>query len=174
MASLYDASIPVITKVAQTVLAILKKGTEYAKQNNISEETIINARIYEDMLPLSRQVFIIAATAAKAIERLTGTAPPPLPNKGESLEDLFALMNNALKELASVSKESVQATDGTEIPCQFGPRSFKANALEYVQGYTIPNLYFHLNMTYALLRKLGVPLGKADYLTEFMQNFTEV
>lgn len=34
----------------------------------------------------------------------------------------------------------------------------------YVSDYLIPNFYFHITMTYAILRKIGVPLGKADYM----------
>lgn len=34
----------------------------------------------------------------------------------------------------------------------------------YVSDYLIPNFYFHITITYAILRKLGVPLGKADYM----------
>lgn len=34
----------------------------------------------------------------------------------------------------------------------------------YVSDYLLPNFYFHITTTYAILRKLGVPLGKADYM----------
>jgi hypothetical protein len=28
----------------------------------------------------------------------------------------------------------------------------------------VPNLYFHITTAYAILRKLGAPLGKADFM----------
>jgi hypothetical protein len=34
-----------------------------------------------------------------------------------------------------------------------------------VTDYLMPNLYFHISIAYAILRKLGVPLGKADYMS---------
>lgn len=34
----------------------------------------------------------------------------------------------------------------------------------YVSDYLLPNFYFHVSIAYAILRKLGVPLGKADYM----------
>lgn len=37
-------------------------------------------------------------------------------------------------------------------------------ARQYVSDYLLPNLYFHVTTAYAILRKLGVPLGKTDYL----------
>lgn len=38
----------------------------------------------------------------------------------------------------------------------------------YVSDYLLPNFYFHIAMTYAILRKLGVPVGKADYMRFLM------
>ena len=38
-------------------------------------------------------------------------------------------------------------------------------ARQYVNDYLMPNLYFHITTAYAILRKLGAPLGKADYMT---------
>ena len=35
---------------------------------------------------------------------------------------------------------------------------------EYASDYLLPNLYFHLTTTYAILRMLGAPLGKADFM----------
>ena len=34
----------------------------------------------------------------------------------------------------------------------------------YLTSFALPNFYFHLSMAYAILRHLGVPLGKRDYL----------
>jgi hypothetical protein len=35
---------------------------------------------------------------------------------------------------------------------------------QYVADYLLPNLYFHVTAAYAILRLLGAPLGKADYM----------
>lgn len=34
----------------------------------------------------------------------------------------------------------------------------------YVSDYLLPNFYFHITTSYAILRKLGVPVGKADFM----------
>jgi hypothetical protein len=33
-----------------------------------------------------------------------------------------------------------------------------------VSDYLLPNFYFHITTTYAILRMLGVPVGKADFM----------
>lgn len=35
----------------------------------------------------------------------------------------------------------------------------------YVSDYLLPNFYFHITTAYAILRHLGAPLGKADFMT---------
>ena len=34
----------------------------------------------------------------------------------------------------------------------------------FLKHYALPNLYFHVTTTYALLRQGGVEIGKADFL----------
>ena len=35
---------------------------------------------------------------------------------------------------------------------------------QYVSEYLLPNLYFHITTAYAILRMLGAPVGKADFM----------
>jgi len=34
----------------------------------------------------------------------------------------------------------------------------------FLLSFSLPNVYFHATTTYSILRHLGVPLGKIDYL----------
>ena len=42
----------------------------------------------------------------------------------------------------------------------------------FVNGMAIPNIFFHLTIAYAILRKEGVPLGKRDYIISFVAGQT--
>lgn len=39
---------------------------------------------------------------------------------------------------------------------------------DYVTLMILPNVFFHVQTTYALMRMKGVPLGKMDFLVPFM------
>jgi hypothetical protein len=43
------------------------------------------------------------------------------------------------------------------------------SASDYFMEHVLPNFYFHLSHTYAILRHNGVPLGKRDYLGTLSQ-----
>ncbi len=45
----------------------------------------------------------------------------------------------------------------------------KLPAKAYIFNYALPNFFFHVQTTYAILRNKGVPLGKQDYLSSFMK-----
>ena len=43
-------------------------------------------------------------------------------------------------------------------------RTLEMDGLPLLQKWTLPNFYFHVTTTYALLRHIGVEIGKQDYL----------
>ena len=47
--------------------------------------------------------------------------------------------------------------------------AFDMTAVSYVRDWAQPQFYFHLVAAYAVLRHVGVPLGKADYVGYMMQ-----
>jgi len=172
MTSLYDISIPVLTNIVKTTLSVLQKGEAWAKENNVKTSDLLARRIYEDMFPLTIQVIIVANVSKKTIERLTGIPHPDIEDFNKTLEELYAILDQTLKELAAVRRtDVVEGRESVQVSCMFFGKEYKATALEYVQGYAIPTVYFHLSTTYAILRGQGVPIGKWDYQTEFFKAF---
>ncbi|KAK8096187.1 helix-turn-helix-domain containing protein type [Apiospora kogelbergensis] len=174
MSSLYDISIPVYTDITKTAVSILKKGEEHFKSQGKDTAELLKLKIADDMLPLNMQILIIVMTGRKLVERVANAAPVDTPiNQEYTLAELQGLLDAQLAELAKVDRAQVDGREQTEVPCKFGPEEYKSSALDYVSGYPIPTGYFHLNMLYALLRGAGVPLGKRDYMAEFMKKMTK-
>ncbi|KAH6653339.1 hypothetical protein BKA67DRAFT_569226 [Truncatella angustata] len=177
MISLYDISIPVITNVLNTLSSILHKGGQYAKEHNISDTDLLGSRIYEDMFPLSTQTIIIAQVAKKTIERLSDVTLdtiPKLDHEVKSLEDLYNMIDGTLQELGAVDRASIEGKDNEDIVFNIGPHMMKKTTrTAYVLGYATPYVFFHLDITYAILRNQGVPLRKLHYVTEFIKDMPD-
>ncbi len=44
---------------------------------------------------------------------------------------------------------------------------------EYVADFLLPNFYFHVVTAYAILRSVGVPLGKRDYMLHLLPRVSQ-
>lgn len=171
MPSLYDITVPVLTKLLETLQSTLKIGEAYAKEKSIPTADLLATRIYEDMLPLKAQIIIAVNTSKRALERLTGGTFPQVEGREQNWEELLVIVDETIKQVAGVSKESLEGKEDTPTLCKFAGKDYTATAVAYVQGYAVPTVFFHLDMTYAILRGKGVPLGKSDYLTAFVAGF---
>ncbi|HAU4905093.1 TPA: DUF1993 domain-containing protein, partial [Aeromonas hydrophila] len=81
----------------------------------------------------------------------------------KTMADLRAHLAKTLTYLQSkLDADFSQYASGHYYPYWAGGKGM--DGYTCVHEYGIPNFYFHLTMTYALLRKAGVELGKGDYL----------
>ncbi|KAK7741999.1 hypothetical protein SLS53_004583 [Cytospora paraplurivora] len=172
MTSLYDASIPVLINILKTTSSILAKGEDWAKQNGFATSDLLELRVYHDMFPLKVQVLIIINVTKKTLERLTGVAHPTIDDFDKTLEELYAFIDKTLEEAAAVGMRESNERGDVQVSCEFFSKEYTSSLVNYVHGYAIPTVYFHLSILYAILRGKGVPLGKWDYQTEFFKVFS--
>ncbi|KAI5920155.1 hypothetical protein F4810DRAFT_684249 [Camillea tinctor] len=167
MASLYDIGFPTLSGILKTELAILKKAEAWAAEKGIKTSELTEARIYEDMHPLHFQVLIILNTTRSAITQITGRELPPLEKPELTMDESFALLEETIKIFEEVQPEKITVKENDTVTLSTKVKQFPMPAIAFVQEYALPNAFFHLNMTYAILRMKGVPVGKMDYLKNF-------
>jgi hypothetical protein len=47
---------------------------------------------------------------------------------------------------------------------KFPGMELKFTGADFLTGFALPNFFFHVTTAYALLRSVGAPLGKMDFL----------
>lgn len=163
--TLYDGSIGVAKEVLQSLQTILKKAEASPNSAKFAE-----ARLAENMLPLSFQVHMVTDTAQKLFARTSGTEPIQL--ERDTLTDFAAFYARIEQVQAIVNKADKDTVNkrGSETVTigMGGGKNADMASSAYVSGYVVPNLFFHLSIAYAILRKEGVDLGKMDYLSSFI------
>lgn len=165
--SLYDAAIPMARNALKSLSNILKKGE--AAPNGAS---LLAASIHPDMLPLTFQVTIIADSSTKVVARLQGIEPHAWEGKVETYADCFSRIAKAEEILDAADKDLINQRQNETVPLGLGSRgTVQIPGSNYVNGYFLPNIFFHLATAYDILRKEGVPLGKTDYLEPFNSSF---
>jgi uncharacterized protein len=162
--SLYAVSVPVFVKTLTNLKAVLQKAKAHALENKIEESAFTNARLYPDMLPLSRQVQIASDIARGCAARLTGVEPPSYEDKEQSFDDLATRLDRTIEYLRGLDERKFENAEEREItrPLRGEPHTF--TGVNYLLQFGMPNVYFHAATAYDILRHNGVPLGKADFL----------
>jgi hypothetical protein len=162
--SMYDFSIPALTRGLTNLSAILDKAAAHAAAKKFDTAVLAQARLFPDMHPLVRQVQIACDTAKGAAARLAGIEPPKHEDTEATFADLKARIAKTLEFVKSVSAAQLKDAESRSIEIKFPNGSWKFTGLAYLTDFVLPNFYFHETVVYALLRKAGVEVGKSDFL----------
>jgi hypothetical protein len=162
--SMYDFSIPVLTRGLTNLSAILDKAAAHAAAKKFDPIVLAQSRLFPDMHALVRQVQIACDTAKGAGARLAGIDVPKHEDTETTLADLKARIAKTLDFLKTVSAAQVKDSETRNIEIKFPSGSWKFTGIAYLADFVLPNFFFHVSMVYALLRKNGVEVGKADFL----------
>ena len=162
--TMYQASAPVFIKLLGNLKAILEKAAAHAVAKKIDESVLVNARLYPDMLPLSAQVQIASDMARGTMARLAGAEPSPIEDKEKTLAELMTRIDAAVAQVRSFQAAQIDGTETRQITRKLGGNTMTFTGLDYLLLFAMPNFYFHVTTTYAILRHNGVELGKGDFL----------
>jgi hypothetical protein len=162
--SMYDMSIPLMTRGLTNLSAMLDKAAAHAEAKKFDTAVLAQSRLYPDMFPLLRQVQIACDTAKGAAGRLAGVDVPKHEDTEVTFTDLKARIAKTLDVLKSVSPAQMKDAESRSVELKFPTSSWKFTGISYLSDFVLPNFYFHVSMVYALLRKNGVEVGKMDYL----------
>jgi len=162
--TMYQASAPVFIKLLGNLKGILEKAAAHAAAKKVDESVFVNARLYPDMLPLSAQVQIASDMARGTMARLTGAEPSPLEDKEKTIAELIARIDAAVAQVRSFQAAQIDGSETRQITRKLGGNTMTFTGLDYLLTFAMPNFYFHVTTTYAILRHNGVDLGKGDFL----------
>lgn len=162
--TLHAISAPVFTARLKSLVHLLKIGEAEAPARGLSEDAVLGARLAPDMFELKRQVQIATDHAKGAMARLGGLEIPSYADTEQTFADLYARIEKTLAFVASVPATAVDGREEAMVTLKLRQETMELKALDYLQGYALPNFYFHLTTAYDILRHLGMPLGKRDFL----------
>ena len=162
--SMYQISIPTFIRVLNNLVAVLEKGAAYAVARKIDPTALLNARLYPDMFPFTRQVQLAADAANSGAARLAGTEVPVHESTGNSFAELATHIRKTIAQLETFRPEQLDGTEDKTVTWQTRSSTKNMQGLPYLMNHVLPNLFFHTTTAYNILRHNGVELGKMDYL----------
>lgn len=141
----------------------LGTATEYAKSKNFDPDVFVSLRLAPDQFPLARQVQICCDTVKLTVGFLTAKQMPAQEDNEKTVAELQARVRSVITILEGLTPKDFDGA-ATKVVSQPRWKGEWMTGADYFIEHTIPNFFFHLTTTYAILRHNGVAVGKRDYL----------
>ena len=163
--NLYDATVPVFTKLLKNVEKWLDKAAAYADHKKFDAEVLMSQRLAPDQYPFVAQIQSACDQAKFACAKMTGKEPPSHPDNEKTIADVRQRIRTVVDYLGTFKREDFdKCEDRLCSHTWMGGKSLRAG--DYLDHLALPNFHFHLTTAYAILRHNGVDLGKMDYLVD--------
>ena len=155
MPPLYAASVPVFDRYLGQADGLVRRVRNTPK--------LLEARLQPDMFSAAEQVATAAGFALRVSYPLAGKATPDFPALGLDPEGLRARLAFARARLAELDPQDFTNAAARRISHRAGFAELEQDAEEFLHQFGLPNFFFHLSMAFAVLRREGAEIGKADF-----------
>lgn len=163
--SLYQAVVPSNLQILGAVAGLLDKAEAHCSDNKLSPETLIQARLADDMFPFAYQVASTAHQSLGAIEGVkAGVFSPDTSTPPGDFAALKSCIANARQKLAAMAEDEVNGLQGKAMRFEFGEIKLDFVAEDFLLSFSQPNFYFHATTAYDILRWQGLAIGKRDFI----------
>ncbi|KAJ4154490.1 hypothetical protein NW754_001439 [Fusarium falciforme] len=165
--SLYNSAIDLARDALVSLSQLLKIA-----ETQPDASSLLSARLHDNMLPLTFQVFMVTDISQKIAAHATGAEPLTLDASLNSYESMQARIEEVLDIVGNVDEKLVNSLEDETRTVALDPvTKVQMKSRDFINGYALPNVFFHLSMTYAILRKENVSIGKRDYIGSFLGKY---
>jgi len=163
--SFYDATVPAFLQILGSLTKILTKAEAHCRAKNIQPEVLLSARLYPDMLPLSRQIQMVCDFAGKSCARLTHCEVPSTPDTEKTFDELRQRLARTIDYVKAFKPAQFEGADARDVTFPIGPtNTMTLKGQQFLNNFAFPNFYFHAATAHGILRHNGVEIGKRDFL----------
>ncbi|MEI9900735.1 MAG: DUF1993 family protein [Hyphomicrobium sp.] len=162
--SIYDASVPLFTRGLGGLSHVLDKAAAFAEARNIDPAVLLALRLYPDMYPLTRQVQSATDHAKGAGARLAGVEVPKFPDVETTFPELKARLDKTIAFIGGLDRQAFEGAEDRDVVLGTGASQRVLKGRVYLFTSSLPNFYFHVTTAYAILRQVGLEIGKRDFL----------
>jgi hypothetical protein len=153
-----------VERTLGALAGVIDKADAHCTARKIDPAALMQARLYPDMFPFTRQVQLASDFAVRGWLRLAGAEPPAIPDTEASLPELAARARLAQAHVAGITAAALDGAAARTVTfrTRLGERSMAGS--DYLHHFLLPNVYFHVTTAYNILRHNGVEVGKTDFI----------
>lgn len=163
--SFYDATVSAYLQTLTSLSGLLTKAEAHCEAKKIQPEVMLNARLYPDMLPFTRQIQLACDFASKGSARISHSEVPSTPDIEKTFAELHQRLSNTIAYLKAFKPEQFDGADTKDVTFPTGPNTTATlKGQDFINRVSFPQFYFHAAIAHGILRHNGVEIGKRDFL----------
>ena len=150
-------------KTLENLDTCMAKAESHATAKKFDVNVLAGYRLAPDMFPLVKQVQSCCDTAKFAAAYLSKQTPPKHEDNEVTFAEARARIQKVIAYLNGFKASDFAGYETVKVSPGWAKGKWLTGE-EYLEELAIPNFYFHVMATYAILRHAGVDVGKMDYL----------
>lgn len=153
-----------LQRIFTSRLETLEHVLDIGQKHFPDADAFMGKRLAEDMFPFSAQI-AFACNQPRGFSQWCAGQPIEnlAPDSIQSIEQARATIARTKELVSAIAADDAKLDEIKRVG--LGPQRYcELPGHQYVTDYVMPNLYFHITAAYAILRLLGAPVGKADYM----------
>jgi hypothetical protein len=170
-AQMYYQVIEQCTQALRCIETFLDKAESYAAKKKFDVKLLLTSSLAPDMKNLTYQVQSACDYVKGGAAWLSGQTPPKHPDTEKTVDEIRARIRKTVEFAESVPESQFARASEQKVKLSWKPGK-AMDGEDYLLQMIVPNVYFHVAMTYAILRNNGVDVGKMDFLGQL--NFEEI
>lgn len=156
---------PVIGQYLASLSHMVDVAQKHCSDTGISEETLLQSRISDDMNPLIWQIQMVSEFSARCASRLAAIDIPEYPYEETSFDELKVRIKIIIDDVNKIDDDALnEGLERIQIVPMGPDKTMEFKGPIYLQHFFIPNFFFHVTTAYNILRHNQVPLGKLDFI----------
>jgi uncharacterized protein len=161
--TMYYEAVSQCTQMLKNIETWLDKAEKHAAAKKFDVNTLMTDRLAPDMKPFIYQVQSACDYVKAAAAWLSGQVPPKHEDNEQTIDDARARIQKTVAFAKSVREVQYAGASDRKVSLSWAPGKHLCGK-DYLLQMTIPNVYFHVAIAYAILRHNGVDIGKMDFL----------
>jgi uncharacterized protein len=146
----------------------LDSAAAFAQKKSFDPNLFLGFRLAPDQFAFARQVQTACDSVKLAAARLSGKEAPVHPDTEQTLDDLHARVRSVIAYLDGFSAKDFEGA-AARVVTQPRWEGKVMSGADYFLEHAVPNFFFHITHSFAILRHNGVDIGKRDYLGALSQ-----
>ena len=141
----------------------LDKAERHAAAKGFDVGVLLTSRLAPDMKDFIYQVQSACDYTKGAAAWLSGQKPPTHEDNEQTIDEVRARIRKTVDFAEGVKEVLYAGASERRINLSWGHGKMISGE-DYLLQVSVPDVYFHVSMAYAILRHNGVDVGKMDFL----------